>query len=61
MAKLLPKRLRQAKAQYHRQLTNQQHASCEKITKKQGPHLGLYCAVHGTWLTWIPKTSGSQQ
>jgi hypothetical protein len=55
----LPLRLRQARAEYHRRQRDTEHSLCPKTTKTAGPHLGLYCATHGTWLAWIPKTSGS--
>jgi len=51
----LPKRLRQAKAEYIRQQHKIQHADCEKIIKQKGPHWGLYCKEHGTWFKWVSK------
>jgi hypothetical protein len=60
MSKNLPKRLRQAKAEYQRQQLQQQHQSCPKETRATGPHLGLYCITHSKWLRWLPKQSGSQ-
>lgn len=55
MAKLLPKRLRQARAQYQRQQRASEHASCPTHIKQTGPHMGVYCSTHGVWLKWIPK------
>lgn len=57
---ILPLRLRQARAQYHRRQRDLEHNQCPKTYKTSGPHLGIYCAVHGTWLGWIPKSRGSQ-
>jgi hypothetical protein len=31
----------------------QQHLWCPVEAIKKGPHTGLYCATHGTWLKWI--------
>jgi len=33
-----------------------QHRNCEMITRPQGPHWGLYCAQHGTWMQWLPAS-----
>jgi hypothetical protein len=51
----LPKRLRQAKAEYYRNQLQTQHKDCPKETRTSGPHRGLYCACHNKWLMWIPK------
>jgi hypothetical protein len=31
-----------------------EHRHCEMIAQPRGPHWGLYCAAHGTWIQWIP-------
>lgn len=49
----LPKRLRQAKAAYHRQQTALEHSNCKKIIRESGPHFGLYCEQHSTWIRWL--------
>jgi hypothetical protein len=49
----LPKRLRQARAQYQRQQRVNEHSDCKKIIKQSGPHFGLYCEQHGTWFKWL--------
>lgn len=53
--KPLPRRLAQARSQYYAQRRVNDHQDCEKITRRRGPHLGLYCAQHGTWICWIPQ------
>ena len=35
--------------------TAEQHLSCPLELRQRGPHVGLYCAQHGTWLKWISK------
>lgn len=31
----------------------QQHRSCTAVVQRQGPHWGVYCAQHGSWIQWI--------
>jgi hypothetical protein len=31
----------------------EQHMWCPMEVLKKGPHTGLYCAQHGTWIKWI--------
>ena len=39
-----------------REQIQHEHMSCAMQVKTQGPHMGLYCADHGTWIKWIsPK------
>jgi hypothetical protein len=33
--------------------TAQQHLHCRMEVRVRGPHTGLYCAEHGTWIKWI--------
>lgn len=33
----------------------QQHLFCPMEVRKQGPHIGLYCACHGAWIKWISQ------
>jgi hypothetical protein len=30
-----------------------QHENCQPELRPQGPHMGLYCAQHGTWIKWV--------
>jgi hypothetical protein len=32
-----------------------QHQNCRPELRPQGPHMGLYCADHNTWIKWIAK------
>jgi len=34
----------------------EQHLFCRMDLLKKGPHTGLYCAEHGTWIKWISQT-----
>ena len=36
------------------------HAHCEMIAQPRGPHWGLYCAQHGTWIQWIPAARAQE-
>jgi hypothetical protein len=56
MAQLLPRRLRQARAEYQRQQLQQKHHNCTKEYRVVGPHIGVYCCEHGNWLRWMPKS-----
>lgn len=31
------------------------HAACQARIQQVGPHWGLYCADHNTWIKWIAK------
>jgi hypothetical protein len=31
----------------------QDHMWCRMEVRQKGPHVGLYCAEHGTWIRWI--------
>ena len=31
----------------------QKHMWCRMEVRKKGPHVGLYCTEHGTWIRWI--------
>lgn len=35
------------------ELKEQTHMHCPMEVRKKGPHIGLYCACHGTWIKWI--------
>lgn len=30
-----------------------QHEHCLPELRPQGPHVGLYCRQHGTWIKWV--------
>lgn len=29
------------------------HTHCEMMLKQKGPHWGMYCQQHGTWIKWL--------
>ena len=29
------------------------HTNCEMILKQRGPHFGLFCAQHGSYIKWL--------
>jgi len=31
----------------------QLHRDCEAEVRQVGPHWGVYCGDHGTWIQWI--------
>ena len=31
----------------------QQHRHCTAEVRRKGPHWGVYCSQHGTWMQWI--------
>lgn len=31
----------------------QQHHDCAAQVRRRGPHWGVYCQEHGTWIQWI--------
>jgi hypothetical protein len=33
----------------------QAHMFCPMEVRSKGPHIGLYCAQHGTWIKWISQ------
>ena len=37
-----------------------QHSACACAVRQQGPHWGVYCADHGTWIQWIDRTQAQQ-
>jgi hypothetical protein len=43
-----------------RSRTETQHLHCQMAVRAQGPHWGLYCAQHGTWIRWIPQNQLEQ-
>lgn len=30
-----------------------EHNRCEMTIRQNGPHWGLYCREHGTWIQWL--------
>lgn len=44
----------------NRARVEQRHANCEMTVRPQGPHMGLYCAQHGTWIQWLPRELASR-
>ena len=38
-----------------RRWVEHEHAQCEMTVQQKGPHWGLYCAQHGTWIKWISQ------
>ena len=36
-------------------MKQRQHQHCEMLIKPCGPHMGLYCREHGTWIQWIDR------
>jgi hypothetical protein len=41
-------------------LKEQQHMWCPMEVLKRGPHTGLYCAQHGTWIKWISQEDAAK-
>jgi len=44
-----------AHTQAHRRAVELKHNHCAMEFRPSGPHWGLYCAEHGTWIKWISK------
>ena len=38
----------------------QEHMHCRMELLQKGPHMGLYCGEHGTWIQWIGKYQAKQ-
>ena len=38
----------------------QAHLWCPMEVRVRGPHTGLYCAQHGTWIKWISQTQAQE-
>ncbi len=38
----------------------QLHSRCECEVRQTGPHWGVYCARHGTWIQWIGREQAQQ-
>lgn len=38
-----------------RQQRQDQHIHCPMRFEKKGPHTGMYCAQHGTWIKWMSQ------
>jgi hypothetical protein len=45
-----------ARTQASRTRIQNQHLHCQMAVRQKGPHWGLYCAEHGTWICWIPQS-----
>jgi hypothetical protein len=45
-----------AKSKQKQQAKEQAHLHCPMAVRPRGPHMGLYCAQHGTWIKWISQT-----
>jgi hypothetical protein len=41
-------------------LKEQQHMLCPMEVRQKGPHVGLYCSCHGTWIRWISLTEAAK-
>ena len=41
--------IRQLESRWH------EHSECEAVIRYHGPHWGIYCADHGTWIQWIRR------
>ena len=42
------------------QIKEQTHLWCRMEVRAKGPHTGLYCAEHGTWIRWIGQREADQ-
>jgi hypothetical protein len=38
----------------------QLHSRCECEVRQTGPHWGVYCARHGTWIQWIGRDQAQE-
>jgi len=38
----------------------EEHLFCPMTVLKKGPHTGLYCAQHGTWIKWISQEDAAK-
>jgi hypothetical protein len=36
------------------------HRQCKCAVQQRGPHWGVYCADHGTWIQWIAQDQAQQ-
>jgi hypothetical protein len=41
-------------------LKEQKHLLCPMELRPRGPHTGLYCSCHGTWIRWISQTEAAK-
>jgi len=37
-----------------------EHMWCPMQVLKKGPHTGLYCVQHGTWIKWISQKDAAK-
>lgn len=37
-----------------------EHKCCDTVMRKNGPHWGLYCAQHNTWIRWLNAAQVNQ-
>jgi hypothetical protein len=44
----------------NRKKINQTHLHCPMELRQRGPHVGLYCSCHGTWIRWISQTEAAK-
>jgi hypothetical protein len=38
----------------------EEHLWCPMEVRQRGPHVGLYCAQHGTWIKWIGQKDAAK-
>ena len=50
MTQTITDRERTRSRQQHRE---QRHRDCPMEFRQKGPHMGMYCACHGTWIQWL--------
>ena len=53
MATKLSAEQQRTRTQLKRQQTEQQHLHCEMVFLQKGPHWGMYCKQHSTWIRWV--------
>lgn len=54
-AYLKPKRKKKKVKKTGRKRIKIDHSLCEVAVRACGPHQGLYCVKHNTWIKWISK------
>lgn len=36
------------------------HSRCDPDLRQVGPHMGLFCRQHGTWIKWVTKSDAQK-
>ena len=57
--KLTPEQISQL-THRKQELKEQDHLHCRMEVRQRGPHTGLYCSEHGTWIRWISATEANK-